>query len=103
MSAGALASPVQAMETLIMAVRELASDDSYKKIASMFDEVQLLKQQIASKDNELHQLKANLQTNLELYRTTHNKLVDEKAALSKNISALGTTLQEKRGQNSGSQ
>ncbi len=60
----------------------------------MFDEAKLLKQQIASKDNELRQLKAgiarlnkmheaNLQTNIDLYRMKHNKLNDEKAALSK--------------------
>lgn len=99
-------SPVHAMETLITTVRTLASEKSYKEIASIFDEIPSLKEQIASKDSELENLRTEiaklkathenvLDTNLELYRTKHNKLDEEKVALSKDTSSLKATIRQR--------
>ncbi|KAH9213907.1 hypothetical protein DL95DRAFT_409857 [Leptodontidium sp. 2 PMI_412] len=96
----------QAFEVLITNIRSLASDDNYKAIAGVFDEIPRLQGRIQSKDIELGNLsnkitelksrhKNRLQEDLELYRTQHNKLEGDKAKLTEKISTLEATIQER--------
>lgn len=96
----------QAFEFLITNIRSLASDDNYKAIADVFDEIPRLQGRIQSKDIELGNLsnkitelksrhKNRLQEDLELYRTQHNKLEGDKAKLTEKISTLEATIQER--------
>lgn len=99
-------SPGQFVEALITNVRELASHDGYKAIASVLDEVPKLKAQIETKDVEMNRLrqettsletrhKNSAQVNLEMYCMQRNKLEDEKAQLSKEISTLRQSIQQR--------
>ena len=96
----------QAVGTLLTNIRNLASDDSYKIITGVFNDIPKLKGLIESKDTELGNLKteitelesryeSRLQENLELYRTQQNKLEEEKVKFAGTISALETTIQQK--------
>ena len=98
--------PFQAVEALVTTVRNLASDDSYKAIANMFDEIPRLRSQIESKskeadafEGEITRLKkrheSRLQEDVELYRTQQNKLEAEKTELSGKISTLTATIKQK--------
>ena len=102
MSAGSM----QNLEALVTNVRKLASDDSYKAVANMFDETPRLKAQINSKDAELNHLKEEInslktthanrvQENLDTYCTQRSKLEGEKTQLSKEISTLTTNIEQK--------
>jgi chromosome segregation ATPase len=99
------ADPLQVLEAFVTAVRSLASGDSYKAAANIFDQVPLLKGQIESKDIELDRLRNEIndlkskheshrQEELDLYCTQRNKLEAEKASLSEKISSLSVTIQQ---------
>jgi chromosome segregation ATPase len=100
------ADTLQVVEAFVTTVRNLTSDDNYKAIASVFDEVPLLKERNKSKDTELDRLREEIdglktmhenrrQEELELYRTQYNKLEKEKTKLSGEISTLTGTIQQK--------
>jgi chromosome segregation ATPase len=100
------ASHMQVVEALVTNVRNLASDDGYKAIASVFDEIPPLKAQIKSKDAELDRLRVKItsletthenrvQENLEIYCTQRNKLEEEKAQFSREISTLTANVQQR--------
>jgi chromosome segregation ATPase len=100
------ASPMQAVEALVTNVRNLASNDGYKAIASVFDEIPQLNAQIESQDAELNRLRVNIkaletthesriQEDLEIYCKQRNKLEEEKGQLSKDISTLTTKVQQR--------
>lgn len=89
------ADPFQIVAALVTAVQNLTSDDNYKKIAGIFDEIPLLKEQIASKDTELDSLRNDITRNLEVYRTQYNKLEDDNIKLSEKISTLEAEIKEK--------
>jgi len=100
------ANPLQIVEALVTAVRTLTSDENYKAVAGIYEEIPLLKGQIDSKDTELRRLRneidglkstheARRREELELYRAQHNRLDEEKTKLSKDISILTTTIQER--------
>lgn len=102
------ADQLQAAQSLIISIRNLATDDSYKAIAGIVDEISLLKKQLGSKDQEANDLRAKignlekshltrLQDELELFRTQHNKLEVEKTDLSKTIGVHETTIDERDG------
>ena len=84
----------------------MASDDGYKAIASLFDEIPKLNAEIQSQKTELDHLtvkiksleathKQSVQETLEIYCTQRNKLQEEKAQLSKDISTLTTKIQQR--------
>lgn len=96
----------QAFEALITNIRNLASDDSYKAIAGVFDNVPRLEGLVESKDielgnlrNEIIELKSRqedrIQEDLERYRMQRNNLEEEKAALAGIISTLEATIKQK--------
>lgn len=96
----------QALEVLVTNIRNLASDDSYKTIAGVFDEIPRLEGLVESKDielgnlrNEITELKSRhekrIQEDLELYRTQRNKLEEEKTTLTGTISTLEAIIQQK--------
>lgn len=100
------ASPMQAVEALVISVRNLASTDSYKTIASVFEEIPQSAAQIKSQDAELNRLRVNIKTleithasriegNLEIYCKQRNKFEEEKAQFSKDISTLTTKVQQR--------
>lgn len=100
------ASSVQNLEALVINVRKLASDDSYKAIANILDEIPQLKAQIQSKDAELDHLKAEInslktthanrvQENLDIYCTQRGKLEGEKDHLSREISTLTANIEQR--------
>ena len=100
------ASPTQAVEALVTNVRDLASDDGFKAIACVFDEIPPLKAQIKSKDAELDCLRAKItiletahknrvQEDLEIYCTQRSKLKEEKIQFSKEISTLKADIQQR--------
>jgi chromosome segregation ATPase len=93
-------------EAFVKAVRAFSSDNAYQIIASLTEEVPLLKGQIESKSKEADGLKAEianlkiryegrLHENLDLYHKERNKLEGEKSGLSGNISTLKATIREK--------
>jgi chromosome segregation ATPase len=93
-------------EALLTAVRTLTSDNGYKAIVSLTEEIPPLKRQIESKTKEADGLRAEivslkarhqerLQEDLELYRAQHNKVEGENSELSGNISTLERTIREK--------
>jgi chromosome segregation ATPase len=94
------------VEALVTNVRSLASEDGYKAIAGVFDEIPKLNIQIKSQDAELDRLRVKIksletthenrvQEDLEIYCTQRNKLEEEKAQLSRDISTLTTKIQER--------
>jgi chromosome segregation ATPase len=98
--------PSQAVEAFITSVRAIASEDNYKDITTIFNEIPTLKEQIATTETQLEDLQTEitklktthedtLESNLELYRTTHNKLIDEKTALSQTAAALEAIIESK--------
>jgi chromosome segregation ATPase len=98
--------PSQVVEAFVTAVRNLTSDDSYKAVEGVFEEIPRLKGQIESKDTELGHVRkeaggiktkyeTRLQDELELYRTRHNKLEEEKDKLAANISTHTATIQQR--------
>ncbi len=100
------ASPMQVVEALVTNVRNLASDDGYKAIASVFDEIPPLKAQIKSQDAEVDRLRVKIksletthenrvQENLEIYCKQRSKLEDEKAQFSRDISTLTAKIQQR--------
>ena len=102
MSAGS----TQILQGFVTNVRKLASDDSYKAIADIVDEIPQLKTHIKSKDSELDNLKAEInslkathanriQENLDTYCTQHRKLEGEKDQLSREISTLTANLKQR--------
>lgn len=56
-----MSTAVQVVEALMTNIRTLASDDSYKSLASLFDEIPQLKAQLKSKDVEISNFKAQIQ------------------------------------------
>jgi chromosome segregation ATPase len=95
----------QVVEAFITALRSLASDDNYKAIASVFDEVPLLKGQVEYKNAELDTIgeeiarlktrhKDRIQEDLELYRTQRNKLEEAKAKLERDVTAQKSVVKE---------
>jgi chromosome segregation ATPase len=99
------ASPMQAVEALVTNVRNLASNDGYKAIANVFNEIPQLNAQIKSQDAELNRLRVNIkrletthesrvQEDLEIYCKQRNKLEEEKAQFSKDISTLTAKVQQ---------
>ena len=100
------ADSMQILEALVTNVRHLASDDSYKTIANVFDEIPQLKTQIKSKDAELDHLTAEVkslkttyanrvQENLDIYCIQRGKLVGEKDQLSREISTLAASIKQR--------
>jgi len=99
------ADPLHIVEALVTTVRNLTLDDNYKAVASVFDEIPLLKGQVKSKDTELDRLRreiTDLKTahsnrlgdELALYCTQHSKLEEEKTKLSGEISTLNGKIQQ---------
>ena len=97
---------MQSLEALVTNVRKLASDDSYKAIANILDEIPQLKTQIKFKDAELDHLKAEtdslktthanrVQENLEIYCTQRSKLEREKDQLLREISTLTVNIEQR--------
>lgn len=100
------AESLQNLEALVTNVRKLASDDSYKAIANILDEIPQLKTQIKSKDAALDHLKAEInslktthanhvQKSLDTYCTHRGKLKGEKDQLSREISTLTANIRDK--------
>jgi chromosome segregation ATPase len=99
------ADPLQIVEALVTTVRNLTSDDNYKAVASVFDEIPLLKGQVKSKDTELDRLRREINDlktahgnrlgeELALYCTQRSKLEEEKTKLSGEISTLNRNIQQ---------
>jgi len=66
--------PFQAAEALVMTVRSSALDDNYKAIASLYDEIPLLKGQIEPKSKEVddpREENVSLETRYENYLRKH--------------------------------
>jgi chromosome segregation ATPase len=100
------ASSLQAVEALVTNVRNLASNDGYKAIASVVNEIPQLNAQIKSKDTELNRLRGNIksaettyesrvQEHLEIYCKQRNKLQEEKAQSSKDILTLRAIVEQR--------
>lgn len=100
------AASIQLLEALVTNVRNLASDDSYKEVANVLDEIPQLKTQIKSKDAELDHLRADvnslktthansIQENLDLYCTQRGKLKGRNDQLLGEISTLTATIKQR--------
>ncbi|TVY36883.1 hypothetical protein LSUB1_G006895 [Lachnellula subtilissima] len=98
--------PIQVIEALVTSVRTLASDESYKSLASVLDEVPKLKAQIISKDTELDRLRTNVATekaayesrtceNLETYCKQRDVSEKDKAQLDQKISILTADMKQR--------
>lgn len=99
------ANPSQVVEVFIAVVRSLASDDNYKTIAGLFDEIPRLKEQIKCEGVELSHvnrdalasspsMRGRIEQELELYRTQRNRQEEEKAKLPGDTFILTATIKE---------
>ena len=97
---------MQILEALVTNVRHLASDDSYKTIVNVFDEIPQLKIQIKSKDAEVDHLTTEvkslkttyanrIQENLDIYCIQRGKLEGEKDQLLGEISTLAASIKQR--------
>ena len=97
---------MQILKALVTNVRHLASDDSYKTITNVFDEIPQLKTQIKFKDAKLNHLRAEVnslkttyancvQENLNIYCIQCGKLEGEKDQLLREISTLTASIKQR--------
>ncbi|CZR66027.1 uncharacterized protein PAC_15927 [Phialocephala subalpina] len=79
------ANPLQGVEALVTAVRNLTSNDNYKVAANIFDEILQLREQLKSKDAEL----GRAQKEIIGLKSKHESRVQERSDVSKIIDENG--------------
>ena len=96
----------KSLESLFTSIRNLSSDDNYKIVACVFDELPILKEEVKLKDQKVAKLsneitglrnqhENRLQENLELYRRQYNELEKANATLIGRITSLEGTVKER--------
>ncbi|RDL40630.1 uncharacterized protein BP5553_00609 [Venustampulla echinocandica] len=83
------------LQTLVTSVRQLASDDSYKAIESIFNEIPALKEQLESKDTELKKLNQEITSTVEVFCAQRNTFEVIKTKLKTENSAHVDSIKEK--------